>query len=80
MTDSDASLALAVLCSRIEMMCRYGPLDDDEVTEVTMKDREAVESMYGLFRHKGHNETQSSRMSRASAILLLLQHVLGVGQ
>lgn len=64
------------LCSRIERMCRYAPLDDQEVVEQSIRDRGIVEGLYVFYRNKGRDENVAARMARVNAIRLLLAEVL----
>lgn len=64
------------LCSRIERMCRYAPLDDKEVGEQSARDRGIIEGLYVFYRNKGEEEDMAGRMARINAIRLILAEVL----
>lgn len=69
---SEANKTVADLCFRIERMCRYSPLDDNEIDGQSLKDRQIVAGLYYFYRHHGDSEEMAARKSRASAIRLIL--------
>lgn len=64
------------LCFRIERMCRYSPLDNGEMDQRSIKDREIVEGLYCFYRNQGDDQEGAARKSRANAIRLILNEVL----
>ncbi len=63
------------LCYRIERMCRWSPLDDKEVNDLSMTDRKTVEGLYVFYRKDGKDENTAARQARANAIRLVLNEV-----
>ncbi len=63
------------LCYRIERMCRYAPLDDKEVNDLSMTDRKTIEGLYVFYRKDGNDENTAARQARANAIRLVLNEV-----
>lgn len=70
--NSEAHKILMSLCFRIEKMCRYSPLDTQEVNDQSMKDRNIVEGFYCFFKDKGDNQEVAARKGRANAIRIIL--------
>lgn len=64
------------LCFRIERMCRYSPLDDKEISDQSMTDRQKVEGLYVFYRNQDETQEIAARKARANAIRLLLCEVL----
>ena len=60
------------LCFRIERMCRYSSLDDKEITEQAILDRNIV---YYFYKNKGHDQGTVARKVRANVIRLILGEV-----
>jgi len=60
------------LCFRVERMCRYSPLDDKEVDDQSMKDRNIVSGLYTFYRNKGDDQETAARNARANAVRLIL--------
>jgi len=69
---SEANETIADLCFRIERMCRYSPLSDNEIDGQSLNDRKIVEGLYYFYRHNGDSEELAARQSRANAIRLIL--------
>ena len=67
----EANKILMSLCFRIEKMCRYSPLDNQEVNDQSMKDRNIVEGFYCFFKSKGDNQEVAARKARANAIRII---------
>ena len=63
------------LCFRIERMCRYSPLDDEEVDGQSMQDRKIVEGLYYFYTNKGDDSKNAAKKARATAIRLILCEV-----
>ena len=63
------------LCFRIERMCRYSSLDDKEITEQAILDRNIVEGLYYFYKNKGHDQGTVARKVRANVIRLILGEV-----
>lgn len=76
MKESDNKTAMD-LCFRIERMCRYSPLDDQEVDGQSMEDRNIVAGLYKFYRNAGDGEEVAARKARAGAIRLVLGEMLG---
>jgi len=58
-------------------MCRYSPLDDEEVDRQSMQDRKMVRGLYYLYKNKeGDDQEAAARKARANAIRLVLNEVL----
>jgi hypothetical protein len=72
---SDAEKLIMDLCFRIERMCRYAPLDDEEVQEGCIDDRSIVAGLYRFYRLQGDDQEQSAKKARANAIRLVLSEV-----
>ena len=63
------------LCFRIECMCRYSPLDNQEVTDQAIMDRRIIEGLYVFYRNKGDEQNIAAKKARANAIRLILNEV-----
>jgi hypothetical protein len=72
---SDAEKLIMDLCFRIERMCRYAPLDEQEVQEGAVDDRSIVAGLYRFYRLQGDDKEQSAKKARANAIRLVLSEV-----
>jgi len=59
------------LCDRVERVCRYSSLSDDEVNESSMTDREIVLKLYEYYKNKGNDEKEAGRLARVQAIRLI---------
>lgn len=75
-TKRRASKVVMNLCFRIERMCRYSPLDDKEISDQSMADRQKVEGLYVFYRNQDETQEIAARKARANAIRLLLCEVL----
>lgn len=64
------------LCFRIERMCRYSPLDNKEVNEQSMKDRNILEEFYNFYRDNGDDQEIAARKARANAVRIILNELL----
>ena len=71
----EANQIVMDLCFRVERMCRYSPLDDEEVADQSMKDRNVVASLYSFYRDKGEDQETAARIARANAVRLILNEV-----
>jgi len=60
------------LCDRIERMCRYSQLRDDEVNDKSMQDRKVVEGLYLYHKKFGRPQWEVERLARRDAIKLIL--------
>lgn len=65
-----------VLSYRIERMCRHSSLDDKEVNEQTMNDRQIVAGLYRFYKYQGKDTKTAARQARVNAIRLLLNEEL----
>ena len=72
---SRAEKLIMDLCFRIERMCRYSSLDEQETQGDAMDDRNIVAGLYVFYRNEGDNEEQSAKKARANAIRLVLRDV-----
>lgn len=71
----DANKIIMDMCFRIERMCRYSPLDDQEVDKLSMYDRTIVSGLYRFYRNKGDDEETSARKARVNGIRLVLSEM-----
>jgi len=62
---------IVALCNRVERVCRYSSLNDEEVDESSMTDREIVLKLYEYYKDKGNNEEEAGRLARVQAIRLI---------
>lgn len=79
MKDNKQEIATKIivdLCYRIERMCRYSPLDDEEVVDQSMADRHTIEDLYSHYKNNNASPEQAARQARAEAIRLLLFETL----
>jgi len=60
------------MCSRIECMCRYSFLDENEINDQSMKDRNIIAGLYYFFRSQGYSEKIAAKKARINAIRLIL--------
>lgn len=60
------------LCCRLEMACRYSPLDQEEISEQSMNDRRIIEGLYYYYRNKAKDLKAAERMAKVQAIKLIL--------
>jgi len=60
------------LCCRLEMACRYSPLDQEEISEQSMNDRRIIEGLYYYYRDKGKDPKTAERVAKVQAIKLIL--------
>jgi hypothetical protein len=74
-TSNNATKLVMDLCFRIERMCRYSPLDDKEIDDQSMKDRNIVAGLYQFFKNKGDDQNLAAKKARANAIRLVLNEV-----
>jgi hypothetical protein len=72
---SEAYKILTDLCDRIERMCRYSPLDEKEVEDQSMKDRDIILGLYRFHKSKGEKPDIAARKARVGAIRLVLNEV-----
>lgn len=63
------------MCFRIEHMCRYSPLDNQEVDKLSMYDRTIVSGLYYFYRNEDNREETAARKARTIAIRLVLSEV-----
>ena len=63
------------LCFRIERMCRYSPLDNKEMDDQAVKDRNIVAGLYQFYRNQGDSQDVAAKKARANAIRLVLNEV-----
>jgi len=65
------------LCRRIEQICRYGPLTDDETStdSTPSDDRRIVSLLYQFLRRQGESQETAEREARVYAVRLLLNTV-----
>lgn len=73
---ADRNKIVMSLCFRIERMCRYSPLNNEEVSESAMSDRRIVEGFYHFYKNKSNDKEMANRQSRANAIRIILNEIL----
>lgn len=56
------------LCFRIERMCRYSPLDNEEIDDQSMDDRRMIAKFYCRHIDRGENKEIAERKAKAQAI------------
>lgn len=73
--DGESEKLLTELCARIERVCRYSPLNDDEVDEESMDDRQTVEDLYYTYKMGGYDQDIAARKARADTIRLIMNEI-----
>lgn len=73
---TESNKMFADLCIRIERMCRYSPLDTEEMDWCVMKDRDVIAGLYKFYRDQGDDEKIAARKARISGIRFVLNEVL----